>query len=77
MKVLRIFIKPDGHAFVDVPLDNGQTTGGVVGAWQREGFLYTPDVVVHRDGFLYAIVWEAQTLPKPLTVVPFKPPEGV
>lgn len=77
MKVLRIFLKPDGQTFVDVPLENGQTTGGVVAAWQREGLLYNPDVIVPKDAFLYAITWETDAMPKRPTIVPFKPPEGI
>lgn len=75
MKVLRIFIKPDGNAFVDVPLENGQTPGGIVNAWQREGFIYNSDMVVPKDGFLYALTYDTSTLSKP-TIVPFKPSEG-
>ncbi len=72
--VLRVFLKPAGQTFVDVPLADDQTTENVMSAWRNERVLYTPTAILPVDSWLYAVTFEFPVAPDPkLTVVPFNP----
>jgi hypothetical protein len=74
--MLRVFIKPDGHLWMDMALADGQNAATVFIAAAREGCIVCPDWWVPMDAVLFTATWQLvdQALPKP-TVVPFKQPE--
>ena len=69
---LRIFIKPDGHNWLDLPLVDGGDATSVFSVASREGAIIHPTFFVPMDSVLFTATFqlETQAVPKP-TIVPF------
>lgn len=76
--MLRVFIKPDGHLWVDMALADGQHAGTVFSSAAREGHIVCTEWFVPMDAVLFCATWTmTQPQPQPAsTVVPFKPSQN-
>jgi hypothetical protein len=76
MKMLRVFIKPDGRCWVDLVLPADQDCTHAMGAATRENALCAPDCYVPLDSILFASTWTAMAQTKPSVVqFPWRGPE--
>ena len=72
MKMIRIFIKPDGRNWVDLSLPNGADCTTAFGMASREGAIVSGDAWVPLGSILFATTFEVPNA-KP-SIVPFTPP---
>ena len=75
MQIARIFIKPAGQVYCDVPLPEGTTLPVAWANANRDGSVISTDCIVPIDSVLYVATWtlnqeaDGTTRAKP-TVVP-------
>ncbi len=73
MKMLRVFIKPDGRIWFDFPLPEGGNCATAYATAVREGIILSTETWVPFGSILYAHTWEPNV--KPQFIV--QPPPGV
>ena len=69
--ILRVFIKPAGLVWVDIPLAQDQALFAVYDVWKRDGALVSPNAIVPLDAMLYAATILMPMTFKPATVYTF------
>jgi len=70
MKMVRIFIKPAGMNWIDIPMAEGVMLPQVWGAATREGAITCNDAVIPIESVLFAATWLASPQPAG-QIVPF------
>jgi len=76
MRVLRVYLKPAGEQWLDMPLSPGFETPNVMAALKSVGWVIDPNWLAPVDMIAWAVIMELgepASRPQP-TVVPFSPP---
>lgn len=74
---IRFVMKPDGRAWMDMPLPPGMTLPILMHAVRTDGFVVHEQFFIPYDQIKYAALYTGMSQPNGgLKVVPFTPPNG-
>ncbi len=75
MRILRIFIKPNGSQWFDFPMSEGMDLPRIMANVRTEGMIMSDKGFVPYDSIHFGAVLEIMGQPS-ASIVPFRPPEA-